>query len=477
MKLTFWGAARQVTGSMYLLELEDDFRMLIDCGSDFDRARDMAPTPYPGGGLFPFEPSMINVVLLTHAHIDHSGNIPNLIAEGFEGQVLCTSPTYQLTELLLADAASLNQKKLKNATGGGGGKRRSKKKNPFLNVRELYLQKQVDEALETFVTVGFNHRFKIRKGLEVTFIPSGHLLGAASIVIEATDGGEKKTLCFSGDLGRQNYPLLVDPQRIPQVDYLICESTYGGREHVNKESPEVALADVIKRTCIDIPGRLIIPTFSVGRTQALLFTLNKLYTEHNFPHIKVFSDSPLGFHSTKVYEKNVSLLNEEAREFYEDNRELFDFDNFTFVSDMKASKAISSHSEPCIIISSSGMVQGGRVEHHIEVNIGNPYCTILMIGFAAEGTLGNRLLNGQKYLEIKGKDHEVQANIERIDVFSGHGDCHDLMKFVQWQSPQQLKKMFLVHGEYESMQAFQSDLNQAGYPQVEIPKKGQSFEL
>jgi len=477
MKLTFWGAARQVTGSMYLLELEDDFRMLIDCGSDFDRARDMAPTPYPGGGIFPFEPSLINVVLLTHAHIDHSGNLPNLISEGFEGQILCTSATYQLTELLLADAAALNQKKLKNANGGGGGKRRSKKKNLSVNTRELYLQKQVNETLETFVQVGFNQKFKVRKGVNITFIPSGHLLGAASILVEATDGEEKKTLCFSGDLGRQNYPLLVDPQRIPQVDYLICESTYGGREHVNKETPEIALADVIKRTCVDIPGRLIIPTFSVGRTQALLFTLNKLYTDHDFPHIKVFSDSPLGFHSTKVYEKNVGLLNEEARAFYEENHELFDFDNFTFVSDMKASKAISNHSEPCIIISSSGMVQGGRVEHHIEMNIGNPYCTILMIGFAAEGTLGNRLLNGQKFLEIRGKDHEVQANIEKIDVFSGHGDCHDLMKFVQWQSPQQLKKVFLVHGEYESMKAFQSDLHQAGYPQVEIPKKGQRYEL
>ncbi|MES2730601.1 MAG: MBL fold metallo-hydrolase [Bacteroidota bacterium] len=475
MKLTFWGAARQVTGSMYLLELVDDYRILIDCGSDLDRARDIVGTPYPGGGLFPFEPSQVNVVLLTHAHIDHSGNLPLLVNEGFEGQILCTTPTCQLTELLLADSASLNQKKLHGAKGGA--KRRSKKKISVVNPREMYLQKQVNEAMEAFVSVAFNNKFKIRPGLEVTFIPSGHLLGAASILVEVVENGVKKTICFSGDLGRKNYPLLVDPQRIPQVDYLICESTYGARLHVNQESPEDALADVIRRTCVEIPGRLIIPSFSVGRTQALLFTLNKLYSEHDFPHIKVFSDSPLGFASTKVYAKNIRSLNKEAQAFYEENKELFDFDNFNYLSDMKASKAIANFHEPCIIISSSGMVQGGRVEHHVETNIGNPYATILMIGFAAEGTLGHRLLNGQKYLEIKGKDHEVRANIERIDVFSGHGDYDDLMEFVQYQSPTDLKKLFLVHGEYETMLRFQSSLGTKGYSQVEIPKKGQTYEL
>ncbi len=476
MKLTFWGAARQVTGSMYLLELGaegDEYRILIDCGTDLDRSREIEPV-YLGGGLFPFEPSQINVLLLTHAHIDHSGNIPNLINEGFEGQILCTTPTYQLTEILLTDAASLNKKRLSNATGGA--KRRSKNKIG-VNIREMYLQKQVDESLEAFVTLAFNQKFRIKKGLDVTFIPAGHLLGAASILVEVVENGETKTLCFSGDLGRKNYPLLIDPQRIPQVDYLICESTYGARHHLNEETPEVALADVIRRTCVDIPGRLIIPSFSVGRTQALLFTLNKLYTEHDFPHIRVFSDSPMALASTKVYEKHVRLLNEEAREFYEDNKELFDFDNFTFLSDMKASKAVSNYQEPCIIISSSGMVQGGRVEHHVEANIGNPYCTILMIGFAAEGTLGYRLLHGQKYIEIRGKNHDVEANIERIDVFSGHADCDDLMEFVRWQSPEQLKKIFLIHGEYESMVAFKNNLATAGYPQVEIPKKGQTYEL
>lgn len=474
MKLTFWGAARQVTGSMYLLELEDDYKVLIDCGTDLDRDREMMESPYPGGGIFPFEPSQINVMLLTHAHIDHSGNIPNLIREGFEGQILCTNATYQLTELLLADSAALNQRKLKHADPRG---RRKSKRAPRLNMREMYLQKQVNESLEAFVPISFGQKFKVKKGLDVTFIPAGHLLGAASIVLEINENGVKKSICFSGDLGRKNYPLLMDPQPVPQVDYVVCESTYGARNHINKESPEEALADVIRRTCIDIPGRLIIPTFSVGRTQALLYTLNKLYTERDFPHIKVFSDSPLALESTKVYEKNVRLLNDDAKDFYEDNKELFDFDNFVYLENMKASKAVSNHYEPCIIISSSGMVQGGRVEHHVEMNIENPYCTILMIGFAAEGTLGYRLLNGQKKLEIRGKNVEVKANIERIDVFSGHGDLNDLTEFIRWQSPEKLKKIFLVHGEYQSMRSFKSHLGEQGYDHVEIPTKGQTFEL
>jgi metallo-beta-lactamase family protein len=242
-------------------------------------------------------------------------------------------------------------------------------------------------------------------------------------------------------------------------------------------SPEDALADIIQRTCIDIPGRLIIPSFSVGRTQALLYTLNRLYTERDFPPIKVFSDSPMGFESTKIYMQHVKMLNGEAKEFYKENETLFDFENFQFLESSKASKAVSNYGEPCIIISSSGMVQGGRVEYHVAENISNPYSTILIIGYCAEGTLGWRLLNGQSTLSIKGTDHAVLANIERIDVFSGHGDRNDLLEFVGMQSPETLKNIFLVHGEYESMESFKATLAEAGYPQVIIPKKGESFEL
>lgn len=478
MKLTFWGAARQVTGSMFLLETEDNYRILIDCGADMDKKAALNgqddETPKSPAGFFPFEASSINVVLLTHAHIDHSGNLPNLYREGYEGQILCTDPTYSLTNLLLQDAASLNQRRLVEM--GKSKKQKVRKKMAGLQ-KDLFLEKQVRESMENVVPIQYNRKFRLGDDVDVTFIPAGHLLGAAHIVINVFENGEKKSICFSGDIGRRNYPLLGDPEPIPPVDYLICESTYGNRLHINTETPEATLADVIKRTCIDMPGRLIIPSFSVGRTQALLYTLNRLYTEQGFPPIKVFSDSPLALESTKVYQKNLRLLNKEAKVYYEENESLFDFVNFEFLESSKASREVSNYNQPCIIISSSGMVQGGRVEQHVAANISNPYCTILIIGYCAEGTLGWRLLNGQPTISIKDKEEQVLAKVERTDVFSGHGDRDDLVRFVKHQSPDKLKKVFLVHGEFTSMSAFQQTLLDEGFPNVEIPTKGQQYDL
>jgi metallo-beta-lactamase family protein len=478
MKLTFWGAARQVTGSMFLLETDDNYRILIDCGADMDKKAALNgqddESPKSTAGFFPFEASTINVVLLTHAHIDHSGNIPNLYREGYEGQILCTDPTYSLTNLLLQDAASLNLRRLNEM----GKSKKQKVRKKFVSLqKDLFLEKQVRESMDNVVPIQYNRKFRLGDSVDVTFVPAGHLLGAAHIVVNVYENGVKKSLCFSGDIGRRNYPLLGDPEPIPQVDYLICESTYGNRLHINTETPEATLADVIRRTCVDIPGRLIIPSFSVGRTQALLYTLNRLYTEQGFPPIKVFSDSPLALESTKVYQKNLRLLNKEAKGYYEENESLFDFVNFEYLESSKASREVSNYNQPCIIISSSGMVQGGRVEQHVAANISNPYCTILIVGYCAEGTLGWRLLNGQPTISIKDKEEPVLAKVERTDVFSGHGDRDDLVRFVKYQSPEKLKKVFLVHGEFTSMAAFQQTLADEGFPNVEIPTKGQTYEL
>jgi metallo-beta-lactamase family protein len=477
MNLTFWGAARQVTGSMYLLELDDDYRVLIDCGTDMDRKlyEEAEEAPKSEFGFFPFDASTINLVVLTHAHIDHSGNIPMLYQEGYEGQVLCTSATFELTELLLFDSAALHARRLKAAQGDS--KKSQKKMNHIIKRGDIYLEKQVKESLENFVTLQFNKKFRVIDSLQVTFLPAGHLLGAAHVIFDVYENGVKKSICFSGDLGRKNYPLHIDPVPIPEVDYLICESTYGARLHTDKVVPEDALADVIKRTCIDKPGRMIVPSFSVGRTQTLLYTLNRLYTERGFKPIKVFSDSPLARASTRVYQKNIGLLNQEAKEYQKEHQTLFDFENLQYVESEKASKAIDNYLEPCIIVSSSGMIQGGRVEYHIAQNINNTYCTILLIGFAAEGTLGNRLMNGQKSISIKGKEVDVKASIEKIDVFSGHADQEGLLEFLKYQSTSKLKKVFLVHGEYESMEIFKKLAEENGYNQVVIPEKGQKFEL
>lgn len=472
MKLTFWGAARQVTGSMYLLELEDGYRILIDCGTDMERNIEEEEE---NKRFFPFDPATVNLVLLTHAHIDHSGNIPNLFRDGYEGQILCTSATYDLTRLLLLDAAHLNQRKLQRAVGDSNKK---KKRMARLEKKgDLYLDKQVEDALDNFVPISFSQKFQVREGIWLTFVPAGHLLGAAHIVLEVSENGRKKSICFSGDLGRKLYPLHEEPHPVPEVDYLVCETTYGSRLHEDERTPEEALADVIRRTCINIPGRLIIPAFSVGRTQALLYTLNRLYSEQGFKPIRVFSDSPLAHSTTRVYEKNIKLLNADARAFKEKHGSLFDFQNLTFIESEKASRAISNHREPCIIISASGMISGGRVEQHVAANISNPYCTILLVGYAAEGTLGWRLMNGQNTLKIKDREMNVMAKVEKIDIFSGHGDQHDLLHFVRNQPAERLRQVFLVHGEEESMQTFANLLNENGYRHVEIPEKGQTYEL
>lgn len=473
MKLTFWGATRQVSGSMFLLEFDDEYRVLIDCGTDLERERS-EETPKSEYGIFPFDPSLINLIILTHAHIDHSGQIPNLYKEGFEGQVLCTKATMELAEILLLDSATLNQKKYKAIHDS---KKRSKKRKD-VDSRELYLERQVKEAVDNFVPIPFDQRFKFKDDGFVTFYPAGHLLGAAHVYLEFWENNKKKTICFSGDVGRKDYPLLVDPYPIPQADYLVTETTYGDRYHISENKPEELLGEIIQKACIDIPGRLIIPSFSVGRTQAMLYTLNRLYTDRGFTPIKVFTDSPLAKASTRIYERNVRLMNKEAREFKEENESLFDFENLVYLESNQASKAVSNHSEPCIIISASGMVTGGRIEHHIQANISNPYATILMVGYASENTLGWKLLNGErKELSIGGQKLPVNANIEKIDVFSGHGDLDDLIDFIKTQNKEKTKNIFLVHGELHTMQNFKNTLAEIGYNQVVIPEKGQVFEL
>lgn len=475
MRLTFWGAARQVTGSMYLLEI-DDFRILIDCGLDFDLDEKGRKLLYDEQkSVFPFEASMINIVLLTHAHIDHSGHIPNLYKEGFEGTVVCTEPTMALSELLLYDVARVNRRRFDSQNQTPTSKKRRKKKREL--PRDLYLEKNVTDALRNFVPVAFGKSYRVSDQVKVTYYPAGHLLGAAHIYLEVYEDGQKKTICFSGDIGRNNYPLLVDPAPVPQADYLICESTYGARRHVDTASPDDALLDVIQRTCVDKPGRLIIPAFSVGRTQALLHVLNRLYANRKLPPIKVFSDSPLAHASTRVYQRYYRMLNRSAREFQEDSGELFDFENLNFIASTADSQNLSNYKEPSIIISASGMIQGGRVEYHVAANIQNPYATILLIGYASEGTLGWRLMNGQDHINVKGEAVKVLANVEKIDVFSGHGDLTDLEVFVKRQDPGKLKKIFLVHGEAVGMEFFKKSLEGHHYHQVEIPERGASYEL
>lgn len=461
MKLTIWGAAQQVTGSMHLLQI-NGYTLLIDCGLDYEKGTYLEENQH-----FPFDPSTVDVVILTHAHIDHSGNLPTLLRMGFEGQILCTPPTADLAELLLLDSVSIFLSKQQKRTKG-----RQKRRAP----QPLYLQKHVMETVDRFVTIGFNKPFKINGQIELTFVPIGHLLGAAAIILDIEENGNRKKIAFTGDIGRQNYPVLANPETLPEVDYLVCESTYGGKHHTRDTDLKDKLIAVIEQTCIKSPGRLIIPAFSIGRTQSLVFTLNQIFSAGLLPPVQIFVDSPLANYATNVYRKYHHLVSEEARDFYAQKGDEFEFENLTYVHDRKESVSINSYLEPCIIISSAGMLEGGRIQDHLYYNIQNYYCTILFIGYCAKGTLGDRLLRGDPIVRLRNRDLMVYASIQKTDLLSGHGDHGDLVNTVRQQNPKTLKKVVLVHGEPKSMEALQAALTVDGF-QVMIPQKGEEIVL
>nr|WP_121273074.1 MBL fold metallo-hydrolase [Pedobacter schmidteae] len=459
MKLTILGAAEQVTGSMHLLQLEN-YNILIDCGLDYEKGTFQNQNLY-----FPFDPASIDVVILTHAHIDHSGNLPTLVRMGFTGQVLCTPATAELTELLLLDSVNIFLSKQN---------KRSRTKRYKSGPAPLYLQKHVAETVDRFVTINFQKDFRINDNLILRFIPIGHLLGAAAVVLTVQEKGNTKKIAFTGDIGRKNYPLLTDPHPIPKVDYLVSESTYGGRLHSVGITLEQKLIEIINESCIKYPGRLIIPAFSIGRTQALAYVLNKIFSSHLLPPVKVFIDSPLASSATEVYEKYQHELNREAQDFYKSHST--GFAGLSYVNDKRESASVSNYHEPCIIISSAGMLEGGRIQDHLYYNIQNYYCTILFIGYCAKGTLGHRLLRGDPIIRLRNRDLMVYASIKQTDLLSGHGDHNDLVNTVKQQDPKMLKKVFLVHGEINSMQSFSAALQQEGYT-VTCPKRGETFEL
>lgn len=470
MKITFWGAAEQVTGAMFLLETADGYRLLVDCGINLERRKGNYPANH---ALFPIDPALINAVLLTHAHLDHSGNIPNLYKHHFEGKILATLPTYYLTQLLLTDAANLNEGRLNQKAVRNSQKLRK----TILAYDDFYLYEQVKATAEHFVIVPFKKTHYLNKYLRCTYYEAGHLLGAAHIVVEYFENDTWKSIGFSGDLGRKNYPLLVDPTPMPPVDYLVCEATYGGRYHQTQETTQNFLAQLVQQTCVNKPGRLIIPAFSIGRSQAILFTLQQLSLAGILPKIPVYLDSPLAYQSTLLYQNQARFLNKEANALLANGGQLFDFDQLQIVENPEQSKLISNHFEPCIIVSSSGMLEGGRIQFHISQNISNPYATMLMVGYSVPGTLGHKLVQGINTLAINGKSYPVNAQVVHTDAFSGHGDQADLLAFVQYQNTEKLKKIFLVHGDTPALLAFKAHLAPLGYSQTLIPKQGQTCFL
>lgn len=453
MKYICWGAARQVTGSMHLVELDNGYKILIDCGIDYDDH-----TNKEINAIFPFEPSSIDVLILTHAHVDHSGNIPNLVKQGYQGEIICTEPTAYLLNKLWVDSVNIQNS-------------RSNRKKSI----KLYGYKEVRDASEQLLTVNFYDKIELSEHVSFTMYEAGHIIGAASVRLEITENGETKNIGFTGDLGNPGSKLIVNPRIMEDLNVLVTETTYGNRQHKEKRSAEEVLIEQVTNTCIKQDGRLIIPAFSVGRTQAVLFTLKKLFTEGKLPPIRVFADSPLALASSQIHNKFSHYLNKEAKSYKSEHGGLFDFKSLHLVEDEDDIEDMEMYRDACIIVSSAGMLEGGRIQQHINDHIQNPLCTILIAGFCSPHTLGAKLLEGHSTIRIQGKDRYVFAKILQTDVFSAHPDIDGLQDYFENTDNPNLKKVYFVHGEESSMYDLKNELEETFRAKVEIPARGDSW--
>jgi metallo-beta-lactamase family protein len=459
MKIAFHGAARTVTGSKHLLTLNNGRKYLLDCGM-FQGLGQATSNLNRNWG---FNPSEIDHLILSHAHIDHSGLIPKLTADGFTGNIYCTPATKELTQILLTDSAEIQEDDVKYLN-----KKRAAERQPYL--QPLYTVKDAEESFQFFKAVDYGKWHAIDDFVEVMYTDAGHIIGSAAVNLKITENGKVTHITFSGDVGRYRDVILRPPAVFPQADYIILESTYGNSLHeMNVTTPD-QLLHWIEKTCLQKKGKLIIPAFSVGRTQELLYHLNQLELERRLPDLDYFVDSPLSVKTTELVKRYPSYFNKTIQKVLESDSDPFGFKGLKFVKTVQESKLLNFRNEPCVIISASGMAEAGRVKHHISNNIENSRNTILMTGYCEPDSLGGRLLSGRKEVHIYGVMHEVNAEVGAIHSMSAHGDYEDLSQFLACQEPRDVKRLFLVHGEFNVQQQFRQRLLKKGFVDVEIPE-------
>ncbi|ETZ19096.1 MBL fold metallo-hydrolase RNA specificity domain-containing protein [Pedobacter sp. V48] len=465
MKIAFHGAARAVTGSKHLITLNNETQILLDCGL-FQGMGDITE------GLnesFGFDPAKVTYMILSHAHIDHCGLLPKLVSEGFNGPIYCTPATRDLARILLLDSAKIQMQDAEYAN--------RKIKRVEDQEMPLYTDKDVNKTLSLFKTVSYDQDFEIDPNMTLRFTDAGHIVGSAAVHLKITEDGKITHITFSGDVGRYGDLLLKSPQTFPQADYIIMESTYGDSLHVDLEPIENMLLQIIKNTCEVKKGKVIIPAFSVGRTQELLYALNGLELKNQLPAVRYYVDSPLSLEATQVLKDHPEVYNNGVKEVFKVDHDIFDFKGLKFIESVEESKALNSDDRPCVIISSSGMAEGGRVRHHIRNNITDRKNTILMVGYATANSLAGRLIAGQKRVWLFGQEYDVQAEVRSIKSMSAHGDYEDLLQFLSVQDPLKVKQLFLVHGEYEVQQKFAQRIISNGFKSVNIPEYHQEFQL
>ena len=449
MKIHFCGAAETTTGSQHLLEVNGK-RILLDCGMyqghREDELRINRNFPY-------FDPASIDCVVLSHAHIDHSGNLPNLVKKGFRGFIYSTYATRDLCQIMLADAARIQESDCKflnkmDARKGGSGK-----------VAEvIYTEQDAEQCLRHFLNIGYEVPFPLAPGITLTFYDAGHILGAAQIVLDIDDeeDGQHKRLLFSGDIGRGNNELLRDPQPVPDVDIMLMECTYGGRRHESPSRDDETFRDTI-RTAMKRGGNVYIPSFAVERTQQLLYLLNRAYRQGLLPHYPVYVDSPIAVSTTEIFRIHPECFNKEVYNFLFAERDPFGFEQLHLVRTISESQRLNNLHEQAIIISASGMCEAGRILHHLKNGIGRPNNTVLFVGYCAQNTLGRRIMNGAMEVRILGDIYPVRAAIKSLDSFSGHADHDELIRYFRATGGRK-QKLYLVHGEKECAAAMKAAL-------------------
>lgn len=467
MKLTFCGAARTVTGSKHLLTTDSGKQVLLDCGLFQGEGHDTLPLNKHWG----FEPRDIAYVILSHAHIDHSGLLPKLFKDGFNGKIYATAGTIALCEIMLLDSARIQESDLKYIN-----KRKIEKKEK--TIEPLYDEEDAKQVLDNLIELPLNGTKTIDDEITVSTFESGHIIGSVALFLELKrQNGELVKLTFTGDIGRKNDAILKGPAPFPQSDYIICESTYGNRLHAEQTDVEEKLLEVVKSTCIEKGGKIVIPAFSIDRTQEIIYALDQLAHDGKLPKIDVYVDSPLSVKATSIMSKHREYFNQDILTYISKDGNPFEFPNLHYVESAEESKKINTNKKPCIIISASGMAEAGRVKHHIKNNIENPNNTILLVGFASESSLAGRIKAGDKEVRIFGDFFKVKARIESMENFSAHGDYNEMLEYLLCQDSSKVRKMFLVHGEYETQKDWAVKLTEKGFLNIAIPEKGEEFTI
>jgi len=464
VKIAFYGGARTVTGSKHLLTVNGR-QVLLDCGL-FQGHRQEA---FEQNRHLPFDAAALDAMVLSHAHIDHSGNIPNLVRSGFQGNIHCTFATRDLCSYMLRDSAHIME-----SDAAYLNKRRRRRRQPL--VEPIYTIHEATESLRYFSSMDYERHALVTDGVRLTFFDAGHILGSALSALDVTEDGRTVRLLYTGDLGRRDLPILRDPQLVPDVDYLVIESTYGNREHGSLQDAERQLQRVVNESHAR-GGKLIIPAFSVGRTQEVVYALHRLTLAGKIPEMPIYVDSPLSTNATEVFRLHPEYYDTETYDFMVKYKDPFGFSRLRYIRDVDDSKALNDATGPMVIISASGMCESGRILHHLRNSIEDPRHTILFVSFQAENTLGRRIRDGAQRVSILGEQYEVRAHVEAIDGYSAHADHTELLAYVRALGPTRLRKAFIVHGEADAEDALRRGLREMGVRDVTIPAAGDQVSL